>query len=62
MASPEDGSAETGAVTGDAVSALVNLGYPRTDAFAAVSTAARALGSEARLDALVKASLKELAP
>ncbi len=58
---PEDGSAETGAVTGDAVSALVNLGYPRTDAFAAVSAAARALGSEARLDALVKASLKELA-
>ena len=61
-APPEDGSAETGAVTGDAVSALVNLGYPRTDAFAAVSTAARALGGEARLDALVKASLKELAP
>jgi len=61
-AQPEDGSAETGVVTGDAVSALVNLGYPRTDAFAAVSAAARALGSEARLDALVKASLKELAP
>ena len=50
------------AVAGDAVSALVNLGYPRTDAFTAVSAAARALGSEARLDALLKASLKELAP
>jgi len=50
------------AVTGDAVSALVNLGYPRTDAFAAVSAAARALGGAARLDALLKASLKELAP
>ena len=46
----------------DAVSALVNLGYPRTDAFAAVTAAARALGADARLDALVKASLKELAP
>jgi Holliday junction DNA helicase RuvA len=49
-------------LTGDAVSALVNLGYPRTDAYAAVSAAARALGGEVRLDALVKASLKELAP
>ena len=57
-----DGAAEGGAIAGDAVSALVNLGYPRTDAFAAVSAAARALGGEARLDALVKASLKELAP
>jgi Holliday junction DNA helicase RuvA len=55
-------AAEGGTAAGDAVSALVNLGYPRTDAFAAVSTAARALGTEARLDALVKASLKELAP
>jgi Holliday junction DNA helicase RuvA len=50
------------AVAGDAVSALVNLGYPRSDAFAAVSAAARALGGEVRLEALVKASLKELAP
>jgi holliday junction DNA helicase RuvA len=55
-------AAEGGTAAGDAVSALVNLGYPRTDAFAAVSVAARALGTEARLDALVKASLKELAP
>jgi holliday junction DNA helicase RuvA len=54
--------AASGAVAGDAVSALVNLGYPRSDAFAAVSAAARALGSEVRLEALVKASLKELAP
>jgi Holliday junction DNA helicase RuvA len=59
----EDAAAAPGnAVAGDAVSALVNLGYPRTDAFAAVSAAARALGSAARLDALLKASLKELAP
>lgn len=57
-----DTEAEVTSIAGDAVSALVNLGYPRTDAFAAVSTAARTLGAEARLDALVKASLKELAP
>jgi len=58
----DDASPAGGAVAGDAVSALVNLGYPRTDAFAAVSAAARALGAEARFDALLKASLKELAP
>lgn len=57
-----DDAVAGGAVAGDAVSALVNLGYPRSDAFAAVSAAARALGGEARLDALLKASLKELAP
>lgn len=57
-----DTETEGASIAGDAVSALVNLGYPRTDAFAAVSAAARTLGTEARLDALVKASLKELAP
>jgi Holliday junction DNA helicase RuvA len=61
-AAADDAAAPGNAVAGDAVSALVNLGYPRTDAFAAVSAAARALGSAARLDALLKASLKELAP
>jgi holliday junction DNA helicase RuvA len=59
---PRDTESEGATVAGDAVSALVNLGYPRTDAFAAVSAAARSLGAEARLDALVRASLKELAP
>ena len=54
-------AAVNGGVAGDAVSALVNLGYPRTDAFAAVSEAARALGGEARFDALFRASLRELA-
>jgi Holliday junction DNA helicase RuvA len=54
------GEAPAGA-TQDAVSALVNLGYPRSDAFAAVADAARSLGGEAPFDALFKASLKELA-
>ena len=58
----DDAASAGSAVAGDAVSALVNLGYPRTDAFTAVSAATRALGREARLDALLKASLKELAP
>jgi Holliday junction DNA helicase RuvA len=54
-AEPQAGAAQ------DAVSALVNLGYPRSDAFAAVAGAARSLGGEAPFDALFKASLKELA-
>lgn len=49
-----------GGVTADAVSALVNLGYPRSDAFTAVAGAARTLGGEAKFDALFRASLKEL--
>ncbi len=44
----------------DAVSALVNLGYQRGDAFAAVTTAARRLGQAAALDVLIRAGLKEL--
>lgn len=46
---------------GDAVSALVNLGYGRAEAFGAVAAAARALGAEATVEALITAGLKELA-
>lgn len=46
---------------GDAVSALVNLGYGRTEAFAAVMKASRNLGEGAELQALIPAALKELA-
>ncbi|MDE1930867.1 MAG: Holliday junction branch migration protein RuvA [Alphaproteobacteria bacterium] len=46
--------------TADAVSALVNLGYGRGDAYGAVAEAARRLGRSARLDALIKAGLREL--
>ncbi len=46
---------------GDAVSALVNLGYGRADAFGAVAAAARALGPDATVEALITAGLKELA-
>jgi Holliday junction DNA helicase RuvA len=45
----------------DAVSALVNLGYRRTEAFGAVATAARRLGNGADAGALIRAGLQELA-
>jgi Holliday junction DNA helicase RuvA len=57
-ATPGNGSG-TGA-TADAVSALVNLGYRRAEAFGAVATAARKLGDKAALDALIRAGLQEL--
>lgn len=44
----------------DAVSALVNLGYRRGEAFGAVAQATRELGADASLDSLIKAGLKEL--
>ena len=44
----------------DAVSALVNLGYRRSDAFGAVTGAARDLGPEAEVETLIRAGLKEL--
>jgi Holliday junction DNA helicase RuvA len=50
-----------GGVSEDAVSALVNLGYRRTEAFGAVAAASQALGPDAPLDALIRAGLKELA-
>ena len=44
----------------DAVSALVNLGYRRAEAYGAVAKAARDLGENAALDGLIRAGLKEL--
>jgi len=44
----------------DAVSALVNLGYRRGEAFGAVTEAARALGPEVEVDVLIRAGLREL--
>lgn len=45
----------------DALSALVNLGYRRQEAYAAVGRVAERLGDRAALDALIRESLKELA-
>ncbi len=48
------------ALSEDAISALVNLGYQRGEAFGAVAQATRTLGAEAALEAVIKAGLKEL--
>lgn len=44
----------------DAVSALVNLGYQRAAAFAAVSGVTRNIGDDAPVEDLIRAGLKEL--
>jgi Holliday junction DNA helicase RuvA len=60
---PKDGVAPVIApdAAGDAVSALVNLGYGRAEAFGAVATVGRSLGTGADVQALIRDSLKELA-
>jgi Holliday junction DNA helicase RuvA len=59
-AGPRPGSA-TAAVDADAVSALVNLGYGRGEAFQAVARAGGRLGVEAPLTDLIRAGLEEIA-
>jgi Holliday junction DNA helicase RuvA len=54
LAVPSGGAAD------DALSALVNLGYGRSEAHAAIGRALAALGREAGVDALIRSSLKEL--
>lgn len=53
-------NAAGGSVSADAVSALVNLGYGRAEAFSAVNRAAQAQGDASDLDKLIPAALKEL--
>ncbi len=50
-----------GGASSDAISALVNLGYGRAEAFGAVSQAYERLGADASVEVLVRAGLKELA-
>jgi len=56
---PAEG-AEEDAELADAVSALVNLGYKRVEAFGAVSSASRKLGRKVAAADLIRAGLKEL--
>ena len=51
----------SGSVNEDAVSALVNLGYRRVEAFGAVARVTQRLGANAQLDAVIRAGLQELA-
>jgi len=44
----------------DAISALVNLGYQRSEAFGAVAHASRQLGADAPVEALIRSGLREL--
>jgi Holliday junction DNA helicase RuvA len=53
-------AARFGGPADDAVSALVNLGYGRSEAHAAIARAAAALGTAAPLDALIRSGLQEL--
>ncbi|MEI7609787.1 MAG: Holliday junction branch migration protein RuvA, partial [Rhodospirillaceae bacterium] len=59
-ATPAGASVPEGGALGDAVSALVNLGYGRSEAFAAVMAAGKELGSAAGVSALIRHALKAL--
>jgi len=52
---------EVPAFANDAISALVNLGYGRSEAFAAVARVQRNRGAEASVETLIREGLKELA-
>ncbi|MEC7028788.1 MAG: Holliday junction branch migration protein RuvA [Pseudomonadota bacterium] len=52
---------EEGGIENDAVSALVNLGYGRTDAYTAVLQAKQKANDNSNLNELIKLALKELA-
>ncbi len=53
--------AAAGSLNEDAVSALVNLGYRRVEAFGAIARVTQRLGSGAPLDQVIRAGLQELA-
>jgi len=55
-----DGTRPDGTASTDAVSALVNLGYGRSEAFGAIAHAADKQGEAATIETLVKAGLREL--
>ncbi|MGI9452176.1 MAG: Holliday junction branch migration protein RuvA [Geminicoccaceae bacterium] len=54
------GGSAVGGHAEDAVSALVNLGYGRSEAHGAVAKASAALGEDSHVEDLIRAGLKEL--
>ena len=56
----EAGGGDLSGPADDAVSALVNLGYRRAEAFTAVAKAARQQGEGASVESLIRDGLKEL--
>ena len=57
----EDGAKSAPKPVQDAISALVNLGYGRPQAAAAIAASVKTLGDEAQTSALIRQGLKELA-
>ena len=53
-------TSQAAGVTNDAVSALVNLGYRRAEAFTAVAAAVQKAGPDAKVEQLIMIGLKEL--
>ncbi len=58
----DDAAARAAAAEADALSALVNLGYPAHDAASAVAAAAASEDGPAEAAGLIKAALRKLAP
>ncbi|MDX5365335.1 MAG: Holliday junction branch migration protein RuvA [Alphaproteobacteria bacterium] len=63
LAAPANGAviADASAPMRDAISALVNLGYPQAQAAGAIATAAKVLEDAATAEQLIRRGLKELA-
>ncbi|NQV47520.1 MAG: Holliday junction branch migration protein RuvA [Rhodospirillaceae bacterium] len=62
VAAAQPGAGAASGLTGEAVSALVNLGYSPSHALTAITHAAGHLGSDAGLEQLIRGGLAELAP